>query len=87
MKIPPAPESRSALVSTVLFPFVVLHVIGREMCIDWGPIRATSTEEIVSDPYVGVGRSPKNPHLPSFRQTLSSCLPHPYPPPHFVSLP
>ena len=74
MKIPPAPESMRIRVSTILFPLIVLHVMGIVICIDWGPICATSTEEIISDSYVGMDRLAKNPHLPSFLQTFSSFL-------------
>ena len=62
MKIPPAPESRRALVSTVFSFLLVLHRIGRDRFIDCNPTLATSTEEMVSDVDVGTGRLIKNPH-------------------------
>src|SRR5271155_969300 len=63
MKSPPAPVSRRTLVTTVLFPPTVLHVMGIERCIDLDPMSATSTEEILSVSNVVVGRSSKNPRL------------------------
>src|ERR1700678_3668770 len=62
-KSPPARVSRRTLVTTVLFPPTVLHVMGMERCIDLDPMSATSTEKILSVSNVVVGRSSKNPCL------------------------
>ena len=66
MKIPPAPESRRMVVSTVLFPETVLQVTRILRFIDSESSCATSTEEMVSDLYVRMDRLSKNPHLPLF---------------------
>src|ERR1700678_67682 len=74
----PAPVSRRNLVTTVLFPPTVLHVMGIERCIDLDPMLATSTEEILSVSNVVVGRSSKNPCLQNLHITspflLAPCL-------------
>ena len=61
INIPPASESRSTFVSTVLLPSLVLHLIGMEMVVDCFSISATSTEEIVSKSGVKAGHLLKNP--------------------------
>ena len=65
MNIPPALVSRRIVVSTILLPFSVLHIMGRSTVNDLFPISATNTDESIveSDPNVEVGRSFKNPHL------------------------
>jgi len=79
MNSPPAPVSRSIRASTVLFSCVVLHIMGVVNVIDFFPILATSTVEIISDSDVGTDRLPKNP-LPLLPLGLSyfflrrSCL-------------
>jgi len=61
MNSPPAPVSRSIRASTVLFSRVVLHIMGVVNVIDFFPILATNTVEIVSDSDIGTDRLPKNP--------------------------
>ena len=80
MNSPPAPVSSKTWVSTILFPFSVLHVMGMVTVNDLFSKSATSTEERVSVLNVEVERSSKNPHRSSCSQTacpflLSSCLP------------
>jgi len=80
MKSPPAPVSSRTEVSTVLFSFSVLHVMGMVMVKDLFPKSATSTEERISVLNVEVERSPKNPHRSSCSRIvcpspLSPCLP------------
>src|ERR1700678_2816343 len=78
MKSPPARVLRRTLVTTVLFPPTVLHVMGIERCIDLDPMLSTSTEEILSVSNVVVGRSSKNPRLQNLHITspflLAPCL-------------
>src|SRR5271168_3356941 len=79
MKSPPAPVSSRTEVSTVLFSFSVLHVMGMVIVKDLFPKLATSTEERISVLNVEVERSPKNPHQSSCSQTtcpapLFPCL-------------
>src|ERR1700678_1970115 len=77
-KSPPAPVLKRTLVTTVLFPPTVLHVMGIERWIDLDPLSATSTEEILSVSNIVVGRSSKNPHLQNLHITspflLAPCL-------------
>src|SRR5271155_747974 len=75
---PPAPVSSKTLVSTILFSFFVLHVIGIVMVADLFPKSAISTEERVSVLNVEMERSFKNPHQSSCSQTTCPSLPFPY---------
>ena len=75
MNSPPAPVSSWIWASTVLFFLVLLHVMGVVKSIDCFPIRATNTEEIVSDSDVGTDCLLKNPSLPQFLQLLPQLLP------------
>ena len=74
MNIPSAPESRRNWVSTIFSPSVFLYLRGKERCIDWAFMLATSTEEILSDGDVGTGRLTKNPLVPSRIRGCSFCL-------------
>src|SRR5271168_4452904 len=77
MKSPPAPVSSRTEVSTVLFSFSVLHIMGMVMVKDLFPKSATSTEERISVLNVEVERSPKNPHRSSCSQTICPSPPSP----------
>src|SRR5271156_6759938 len=78
MKSPPAPVSSRTEVSTVLFSFSVLHVMGMVMAKDLFPKSATSTEERISILNVEVERLPKNPHRSSCSQTTCPSPLSPY---------
>src|SRR5271168_3327648 len=84
MKSPPAPVSSRTGVSTILFYFSVLHVMGMVMVKDLFPKSATSTEERISVLNVKVERSPKNPHRSSCSQTTCPSPPSPCLPLNFV---
>src|SRR5277367_3226010 len=77
MKSPPAPVSSRTEVSTVLFSFSVLHVMGMVIVKDLFPKLATSTEQRISVLNVEVERSPKNPHRSSCSQTTCPSPPSP----------
>ena len=72
MKCPPALVSSRTGVSTILFSFSVLHVIGMVMVNDLFLLSATSTDESVSVANVEVEHSPKNPCHPSYFRIV--CL-------------
>ena len=67
INIPSAPVSRRMFVSTILFPFSVLFLMGKLTVNDVFPIFTTSTEERmverVSKPNIEVGCFAKNPGL------------------------
>ena len=78
MKNPPAPVSRRTDVSTILFSFSVLHVIGRVTVNDLFLLSATSTEERISVSNVGVEHLPKNLPHSSYSRTACPFPPSPY---------
>src|SRR5271168_1384312 len=86
MKSPPAPVSSRTGVSTILFSFSVLHVMGMVIVKDLFPKSATSTEERVSVLNIEMERSLKNPHRSSYFQTTCPFPPFPYLPLDCVSL-
>src|SRR5271156_230472 len=78
IKRPPAPVSRRTLVSTILFSFSVLQVIGIVMVNDLFRLSATSTDESVSVANVEVEHSPKNPRRSSYSQIVCLSLLSPF---------
>src|SRR5271163_4564398 len=85
MNNPPAPVSSETRVSTILFSFFVLHVMGMVMVADLFPKSAPSTEERVSVLNVEVEHLFKNPHRSSFSRITCLFLPYPCLPLDFVS--
>src|SRR5271155_5066207 len=78
MNNPPAPVSSKTWVSTILFSFFVLHVMGMVTVADLFPKSAISTEERVSVLNVEVEHLFKNPHRSSCSRTTCPSLLFPY---------